>query len=266
MSIRQALVNLQAQSQTALIPFITAGDPDLATTSRILKALAAAGADLIEVGVPFSDPMADGAVIQQASERALAKGVHLTAVLEMIQQLRQEGFETPLILFTYFNPVYRLGLAAFASQAQAAGVNAVLVVDLPPEEAGDYLGILKQAELETVFLASPTTPPERLKIVDQASSGCVYYISRAGVTGARSEIAQGLKQDLQKLQAQIQQPVIVGFGISTPEQVRELAGQAAGLVVGSALVQRIADSPDPDTAVQVASDYIQELKAAMEAH
>lgn len=266
MSIRQALVALQAQSQTALIPFITAGDPDLATTSRLLKALAAAGADLIEVGVPFSDPMADGPVIQQASERALAQGVHLTAVLEMIQSLRQDDFQTPLILFTYFNPIYRLGLSTFASQAKAAGVNAVLVVDLPPEEAGEYLKIMQQAELETVFLASPTTPSERLKIVDQASSGCVYYISRAGVTGACSEMAQGLMQDLQDLQAHIQQPVIVGFGISTPEQVRELSGHAAGLVVGSALVQRIADCPDANTAVQAASDYIRELKSALEAH
>ncbi len=266
MSIRQALEALQAQSKTALIPFITAGDPDLATTPRLLKALAAAGADLIEVGVPFSDPMADGPVIQQASERALAQGTHLKAVLAMIQKLRQEGFQTPLILFTYYNPIYRLGLAEFALQAKEAGVNAVLVVDLPPEQALDYLKILKQVKLETVFLASPTTPPERLSIIEQASSGCVYYISRAGVTGACSEMSQSLKQDLQTLQSQLKLPVIVGFGISTPEHVRDLAGQAAGLVVGSALVKRIADSPDAETAIQIASDYIHELKSALEAH
>ena len=265
MSIRQHLQALSAAGKTALIPFITAGDPDLSTTAKLLPALSAAGADLIEVGVPFSDPMADGPVIQQASERALAQGTNLQGILEMIGQLRQTGFQTPLILFTYYNPIYRLGLEAFTAQAKAAGVNAVLVVDLPPEQASDYLLALKQAEIETVFLVSPTTPAARIEIINQASTGCIYYVSRAGVTGARQEMAVGLKQELQNLQARVAQPVIVGFGISTAEHVHSLAGQAAGLVVGSALVKRISDSHDPDTAIQIASDYIQELKAALEA-
>jgi tryptophan synthase alpha chain len=265
-SINQTLMGFRAEGRSALIPYLTAGVPDLATTARLLHALAESGADLIELGVPFSDPVADGPVIQRASEKALAQGVNLAQILALVKQVRSEGLETPLILFSYYNPIYHFGLDNFVRQAQAAGVTGTLVVDLLPETAGRYLAALEGEALETVFLAAPTTAPARLAAIDQASSGCVYYVSRTGVTGTREQVHTDLPATLAQLKSQLQKPVIVGFGISKPEHVAALKGAAEGIVVGSALMAIIENAPNPDAAVTAASELIRSLKHPLENH
>lgn len=257
--IRQTLDTLRAQGRSALIPYLTAGVPDLETTPRLLRALSEAGADIIELGVPFSDPVADGPVIQRASEHALNQGVTLPKILDLVAKARAEGLSTPIILFTYYNPVYRFGLENFAQTAQAAGVSAVLVVDLLPEAAVNYCAAMQAVGLETVFLTAPTTAPERLAGIDAASTGCVYYVSRTGVTGARTEMASNLREDLSALKSKLKAPLIVGFGISTPEHVANLKGAADGIVVGSALMLAL-ENKSPEAAIQAASDLISSLK------
>lgn len=261
--IHATLSKLQAQGRSALIPYLTAGVPTLEATAPLLLALEAGGADLIELGVPFSDPVADGPVIQQASETALANGIDLDKILAQLSQARREGLRTPVILFSYYNPIYRRGPAAFAQAARAAGVDGVLVVDLLPEAAGDYRTAMAEAGLETVFLTSPTTAPDRLPLIAQASTGCVYHVSRTGVTGARSEMAVDLGQQLRQLGEALNQPVIVGFGISTPEQVAALNGQAAGIVVGSALMAEIRPAGTAEQAAALALAFIARLKQAL---
>lgn len=257
--IRQTLDALRVQGRSALIPYLTAGVPDLETTPRLLRALSEAGADIIELGVPFSDPVADGPVIQRASEHALNQGVTLPKILDLVAKARAEGLTTPIILFTYYNPVYRFGLENFAQTAKAAGVSAVLVVDLLPEAAVNYRAAMQAVGLETVFLTAPTTAPERLAGIDAASTGCVYYVSRTGVTGARTEMASNLREDLSALKSKLKAPLIVGFGISTPEHVANLKGAADGIVVGSALMLALENKP-PEQAIQAASDLISSLK------
>ena len=235
MSLRKTL----RSGKTAFIPFIVAGDPDMAATEEILRGLAAAGADAVELGVPFSDPVADGVTVQKASERALASGTTLRGVLDLVLRVRAGGVTLPICLFTYLNPVFRMGYAAFAKEARAAGADGALIVDLPPEEAGEYLSAAKAAGLETVFLCSPTTTAERLKLVDESSTGFVYYVAREGVTGARAELPETLSQKLEALKAALKNPVAVGFGISTRAHVVQISGKAAGVVVGSALVREV---------------------------
>ena len=258
--IHQTLTRLREQGRSALIPYLTAGVPDLQSTVPLLLALEAAGADLIELGVPFSDPVADGPVIQRASEKALSNGASLGKILGLVSDARSRGLKTPIILFSYYNPIYHLGLERFARQARTAGVDGVLVVDLIPEAAQNYISCMRTSGLETVFLAAPTTQAERLAAIDEASSGCVYYVSRTGVTGVRSEMAGSLNQDLQLLRSRLRQPVIVGFGVSTPEHVRALAGHADGIVVGSALMAAIEAASTPEAALAAASQLISELK------
>ncbi|MGE0435212.1 MAG: tryptophan synthase subunit alpha [Planctomycetota bacterium] len=234
---------IRDSGRAAFIPYITAGDPSLAQTAVYLRQLAAAGADLIELGVPFSDPIADGVVNQQAAERALAAGTTLGGILDMVAALRADGFATPCIVFTYLNPLLRMGVDAFAERAAAAGVQGALVVDLPPEEADEFVPALHARGLDTVFLASPTTPPERLARVAAASSGFVYYVSRLGVTGERQALSDSLADEVSRVRAAVAPlPVAVGFGISTPEQAAAVAAHADGVVVGSALVKFLADA------------------------
>jgi tryptophan synthase alpha chain len=261
--IRQTLDNLRSQGRSALIPYLTAGMPDLATTPKLLFSLAEAGADLIELGVPFSDPVADGPVIQRASEQSLAQGTTLAKILELVAEVRAQGLTTPIILFSYYNPIYRFGLEAFARTAKAAGISGVLVVDLLPETATAYSQAMQAAELETVFLTAPTTKPSRLAAIDAASTGCVYYVSRTGVTGTRSEMADNLNTEIGKLKSQLSNPLIVGFGISTPAHVTNLKGIADGIVVGSALMAAIEAAPSPEAAITAAYDLISSLKAPL---
>lgn len=263
MSIRECLETIYASGRSALIPYLTAGVPDMPTSFELLKTLSAAGADVIELGVPFSDPVADGPVIQKASEQALANGVNLQQILELVSTYRQAGFKTPIILFSYYNPIYCMGLDAFATAAKAAGVTGVLVVDLLPEAAAKYISVMKTHQLETVFLVAPTTAAERLPVIAAASSGCVYYVSRTGVTGERSQMADDLPQRLNQLRQTLRKPVIVGFGISTPEHVKGLNHHAEGIVVGSALMSAIAQSPEKavKSAHQLIADMAQVLNA-----
>lgn len=241
--ITQRFQQLTEKRQPAFIPYITAGDPTLDATGRIVDALEAAGADIIEFGVPFSDPVADGVVNQEAAQRALRHNVSLRDILGLICQLRQRT-QIPLVIFTYYNPVLAYGLDAFAKDAQAAGVDGVLCVDLPPEEAMEYKRCLDEAGIATIFLIAPTSTPERVKLIAGNCSGFVYYVSRTGVTGERAALETSIKEKVDAIKANTRVPVAVGFGISTPEQAAQIASCADGVIVGSAIVRLIGELGD----------------------
>src|SRR5438552_15313039 len=236
--IRHTFAELNRSGRGGFIPFITAGDPDLATTELLLIELAAAGAVIIELGVPFSDPVADGEVIQRASERALRNGVTLRDALTCVARAKQH-VEVPIVLFSYFNPLLQFGLDRLANEAKQAGVDAVLVTDLIPEEAQSWTETLHQRELDPIFLVAPTTSDGRLARIAQQASGFIYAVSRAGVTGARDEMSRDAEALVKRVRAVSDLPVAVGFGISTPEQVRQVWRFADAAVIGSALVRQI---------------------------
>jgi tryptophan synthase alpha chain len=248
--IGDGIAHRRAGGRAAFIPFLTAGDPSLDRTVEAALALESAGADVLELGVPFSDPLADGPVIQRASERALARGVTLEGVLEVVRRIRERS-ALPLLLFSYFNPLLQRGLERLAKEAAAAGVDGVLVTDLPPEEAGDWIRVARAAALDTVFLAAPTSPPERLRRVAEASRGFVYAISRTGVTGERQALSDEARPLVERLRGLTEVPVALGFGLSTPEQVAEAASVADAVVVGSALVRFLEEEPEGDVGAQV---------------
>jgi tryptophan synthase alpha chain len=233
---------LRRDGRKAFVGFVTAGDPSLARTEEIARDLEAAGVDVLELGVPFSDPLADGPVIQRASERALAQGTTLARVLELVRALRRTT-ELPLLLFSYANPLTRYGLARLASDARDAGVDGVLVTDLPPEEADEWLTVARPAGLDTVFLAAPTSPPERLRRVADASRGFVYALSRTGITGEQDALSDEARPLVERLRALTDEPIALGFGISTPQQAAAAAAAAEGVVVGSALVRFLEQEP-----------------------
>jgi len=251
MSLRKTLQSARAEKRSAFIPFVMAGDPDLETSAEIILALQEAGAEVLELGIPFSDPVADGITVQKAADRALQSGTTLEKAFELLKTLRSKGLHIPVCLFSYLNPVFHMGYENFVKAARAAGVNGALIVDLPPEEAAEYLSAAKNGGLETVFLCSPTTSPARLKLIDDASTGFVYYVSREGVTGAQTSLADSLQQKLGQLRQSLQSPLAVGFGISTPEHVRALQGMADGIVVGSALV-RVVEEHTNKAAAEIA--------------
>jgi tryptophan synthase alpha chain len=248
--IGERFARRKAEGRPAFVAFLTAGDPSLERTVECAIQLDAAGADVLELGVPFSDPLADGPVIQRASERALGRGVALPQVLEAVRLIRRTS-ELPLLLFSYFNPLLQHGLERLAREAKAAGVDGVLVTDLPPEEAGEWIAHARAADLDTVFLASPTSPDERLARVADASRGFVYAVSRTGVTGERQSLSADARPLVEQLRARTSVPVALGFGLSTPEQVREAAAVADGVVVGSALVRFLEEHPGGDLGAQV---------------
>src|ERR1700704_1992347 len=229
---------LSSERRAGLITYITAGDPDLPRSAEILKALDRAGADVLEVGVPFSDPLADGPVIQRATERAIAAGGSLRASLAMIARVRPQ-VKAPIVVFSYANPMLRLGLDAFARQAADAGVDGVLALDLPIEEAAGFRETLRQAGIDTIFLLSPTTTEARIRAAAALGSGFLYGISRLGVTGARAEVASGAEALVRRLRAHTAMPIALGFGVSRPEHVAEVTRYADAAVVGSALVSGI---------------------------
>ena len=248
--IAERFARRKSEGRAAFVPFLTAGDPSLDRTVEIAVGLEAAGADVLELGVPFSDPIADGPVIQRSSERALARGVTLSSVLGAVRRIRARS-ELPLLLFSYFNPLLQRGLERLAGEAAEAGVDGVLVTDLPPEEAGHWLAAARGADLDTVFLAAPTSPPERLRRVAEASRGFVYAVSRTGVTGERQALSDEARPLVERLQGLTDVPVALGFGLSTPEHVAEAAQVADGVVVGSALVRFLESQPDGDVGAQV---------------
>ena len=234
------LSRFKKEKRAAFIPFVVAGDPSLAVTERMIDVLIEEGADLIEVGVPFSDALADGPVIQAASERASKIVSSMTQVLEFVLRVHTRHPKTPLILFTYYNPILSMGVEPFAQAASRAGASAVLVVDLPPEESLAYRESLARHGLKTVFLASPTTSPERLPLIAEASTGFIYYVSRTGVTGVQSELSQSLGKELTRVRGVTDQSLAVGFGISRGVHAQAVAQLAEAVVVGSAFVRLIA--------------------------
>jgi tryptophan synthase alpha chain len=228
---------LSFYKKPGLIVYVTCGDPDLATTRDIVLSAIEAGADVIELGVPFSDPVADGPVIQRASERALKRGTTLSQVLTLAAEVRQQAQSTGLVVFSYLNPILRMGIEKFCKVARHAGVDGVLVTDLPVEEAGEYLRAMDAYDLAPIFLAAPTSPDERLRRIAQASRGFVYAVSRTGVTGARQQLAADTEKLVRRLRRLTKLPVAVGFGISTAEQFAEVGRFADAVVIGSAIVE-----------------------------
>jgi tryptophan synthase alpha chain len=236
--IRDTFDELKRCRRGGFIPFITAGDPGLETTELLLVELAAAGADIIELGVPFSDPVADGPVIQRASERALRKGVTLSDALRCISNVKQR-IELPIVLFSYLNPLLKFGLDRLAEEVKRAGVDAVLVTDLIPEAVRPWVEAFHHHEIDLIFLVAPTTSDERLRRIAQQASGFIYAVSRAGVTGARSEMPRDAEPLVKRVRAASDLPIAVGFGISTADQVRQVWRFADAAVIGSALVSRV---------------------------
>jgi tryptophan synthase alpha chain len=251
------------EGRAAFIPFIMAGDPDLGTTASLLEALAAGGADVIELGVPFSDPIADGPVNQRAAVRALATGTKLSAILQLVARHRDK-LGIPIVLFTYFNPIHARGVERFAEQAAASGVDGVLCVDLPPDEGErEFIPAMREQGVDTIFLLAPTSTRDRVNKVAACSSGFIYYVSRTGVTGERAALPSELVRDVKKLRKRLGQPLVVGFGLSTPEQVAAVGEIADGVVVGSALVRLIEEKGGDPELPALLEDRVRELSAPL---
>lgn len=259
--IKQRFEELSQSGDLGLVAYITVGDPSLDASRRIVLAAAEAGADVVELGVPFSDPLADGPVIQRASERALAAGATLSGVIDLVGDIRRHS-QVPLVLFTYFNPVLQMGVETFAERAMSAGTDGALVTDLPPEDSGDYRNALRSRGLDTIFLAAPTTGDDRMRRIAAASSGFLYVISRTGVTGERDALADELPALLRRARIATTLPLAVGFGISLPGHVSVLAGLADAAVVGSALVAEVERSGTADEAAANVAARIRLLKQA----
>jgi tryptophan synthase alpha chain len=261
--IAAAFARASSEGRAALVAFVEAGDPDAATSARILEALFEAGADVVELGVPFSDPIADGVVIQRASERSLAAGGGLGPTLDLAAAYRAAGGAGALVLFSYSNPVLAMGEAEFAARARGAGVDGVLITDLPPEEGRRFAAILRSARIDPIYLLAPTSPRSRVRKAASLSSGFVYLVSRAGVTGARADLPPDLPELAARVRGDVGRlPVAIGFGISTPEQVAAAARLADGVVVGSAIVRAIEEaSASGSDAVVAASELVRRLAA-----
>ena len=257
--IAHTFATLRQERRTGLVTYVTAGDPDLDRSRDILLALDRAGADVLEVGVPFSDPLADGPVIQRATERALAAGATLGRVLDLVANVRP-AIAAPIVIFTYANPIERMGLATFTARAAAAGVDGVLTLDLPVEEAGAMRDRLDDAGLDTIFLLSPTTTTERIRRAAALGSGFLYGISRLGVTGARASLASDAEALVARIRPETALPIAVGFGISHPAHVAEVGRWAEAAVVGSALVGVIAQHGASPALVSSVMSYVQWLK------
>jgi tryptophan synthase alpha chain len=260
--IEQAFTRLRGERRGGMVTYVTAGDPDAETSARILIALARGGADLLEVGVPFSDPLADGPVIQRATERALAGGMTLGGTLDVVRTVRR-AVDTPIVLFTYANPVVRMDAAVFAREAKEAGVDGVLILDYPVEEAEPLRAPLLDAGLDPIFLISPTTSDARIRRSGELGRGFLYLISRLGVTGVRDSLATDVRALVARVRAQSTLPVAVGFGISSPGHVAQACASADAAVVGSALVQVIAEHGRAPDVAERAGEYVRWLKSAL---
>lgn len=256
---------LAEENRAALIPFITAGDPDPAKTVEIMHGLVKGGADIIELGVPFSDPMADGPVIQHASERALKHNISLNDVLDYVAAFRQDNQQTPVVLMGYCNPIEILGYEATVKRAAEVGVDGFLTVDLPPDEAEKFNALLRDAELDPIFLVAPTSTEARIQSIANAASGFIYYVSLKGVTGSSKAVAVDLDEKIASIRAHTDLPVGVGFGISDAESASRVAAISDAVVVGSALVSRLADKADkPETLADEAQQFMAELRTAID--
>ena len=263
--IADTFARLRADGRPGLITYVTAGDPDLPRSGDILQALDRSGADVLEVGVPFSDPLADGPVIQRATERALAAGTNLRGVLDLVAN-RRADLRATIVVFSYANPMLRMGVTEFARRAADAGVDGVLALDLPIEEAGAFRDTLERHGIDTIFLLSPTTTDARIAKAASIGSGFLYGISRLGVTGARERVASGAETLVRRIRAHTTMPIALGFGISRPEHVAEVAAYADAAVVGSALVAKIAEGGSAHELVARVEEYVRWLKGAAHAH
>jgi tryptophan synthase alpha chain len=260
--IKRRFSALKTKGEKALICFLTAGDPHLEKTREIILGMEAAGVDCLEIGVPFSDPTADGPIIQAASQRALKNGATLAGILDMIESLRKTS-EIPIVLFGYYNPIFRYGPERFAQNAKEAGVDGILVVDLPPEEAPELRQYTDPAGIDFISLIAPTTNTNRVKQIAAHATGFLYYISITGVTGTAKPQVQEVKKDVERIRKATKLPLAIGFGISTAQQAAEIAPYADGIVIGSALVKMIAENTQQSDLVSVVSQYAREMKEAI---
>ena len=260
--ISQTFDSLQEKGEKALIPFITAGYPDLATTEKLIFEIEKNGADLLELGVPFSDPMADGPVIQYSSERALQKGTTLKMILKLVKKVRLKT-DIPIILMGYYNPFFSYGLKRFAEDAKRVGVDGILVVDLPPEEAGDMITQAGKVGLDLIFLLAPTSNDERIDRIVKNTTGFIYYVSVTGVTGVRSTLDRDIRKQVERIKKITSIPIGVGFGISTPQQAKTIAKWADAVVVGSAIIKKIRESKSPKAMVSGVGKLTKSLKQAI---
>ena len=258
--IAEAFRNLRAQRRSALIPFVVAGDPNLETTLRIVQAFARDGADLIELGVPFSDPIADGPVNQRAAQRALAGGVSLPDVLALVREARKD-VQQPILLLSYYNPILQYGLTRFCIEASSSGVDGVVIPDLPPDESEELVASARRQGLDVIFLLAPTSTDERIEFVTKRASGFLYCVSLTGVTGVREHLPEDIRDLVHRIKGKTQLPVCVGFGISTPDQARQMAEIADGVIVGSAIVALLESSPGRPEHL---SGFVQDLRRAID--
>jgi tryptophan synthase alpha chain len=260
--IGEKFESLRAKNEKALIVYLTAGDPSLDVTKNLILGLEAAGVDIIEIGVPFSDPTADGPVIQAASQRALKTGTTLQGVLDLVAEIRRTS-QIPILLFGYFNPIFAYGVEKFAKATQKAGVDGVLVVDLPPEEAGELRVYSDAAGLDFISLVAPTTGKGRLKTILKTATGFLYYISITGVTGTAAPKIDDIAREVTKIRKLTKMPIAVGFGISNAAQAKEIGALADGIVIGSAVVKLIDENRNNSELVRIVADYTREIKNAL---
>ena len=264
--IERRFAKLREQGRSALVTFVTAGDPDAGTTGRTLGSLVGSGADIVELGIPFSDPMADGPVIQKASERALAGGMTLAGVLQIVREYRATDDATPIVLMGYLNPIERAGYAQFAERAAAAGVDGVITVDLPPEEAGDYLEAMRANGIAPVFLVAPNSDGDRIRLITEQAGGFIYCVSLKGVTGSASIDVEAVRDRVAAIRAATSLPIGVGFGISDAASAARIAAVSDAVVVGSALVGRMeALAATPGEIPAALAQFVRELRSAMDA-
>ena len=253
---------LNSHGRKAFIAYITAGDPSIESTIRLVKEFESNGVDIIELGIPFSDPIADGPVNQEAAIRALKNDVNLGQIFDALRTIREES-QIPIIFFSYLNSILSYGVEHFVNDAKDSGLNGALILDLPPEEAGDYKRLMDEKDLETIFLVSPITPPERIEIITHYASGFVYYVSQMGVTGERERVSESISSMVNKIRGHTNIPVAVGFGVSTPKQVRDISKYADGIIVGSSIVKRIGEKGTEPGFEKEIGNYVKTLTAPL---
>lgn len=261
--IAQKFSDLKKNNRKAFIVFIMAGDPDIKTTERLIYELIKDGVDIIELGIPFSDPLADGPTIQASSKRALAQGITLASAIKFVNKIRQK-VDIPLALLSYYNPIFRYGTKRFIKNCLSCGVDGVIIPDLPPEEGEDFFKFANNFGLATILLASPTSPEKRLKKITDLSTGFIYYVSLTGTTGAREKLPQGIIDNVRLIKSITEKPVCVGFGISTPQQAENISKVADGVIVGSAIIRNIEQNiTKADRLVEKAVDFVRALRQAI---
>lgn len=260
--VTEKFESLKRSGRKGFIAYIAAGDPDLETTRKLVLEFDRIGVDLVELGVPFSDPLADGVVNQKAAERALKSGTNVKKVLATVKQIRETS-DIPIILFTYFNPVHYMGIEQFVAEAADSGVDGALVLDLPPEESKEYKALMDMKDLCTVYLLAPTSTDDRIDLISRFSTGFIYYVSREGVTGMREKMSGGVDSMVEKIRSRSGSPVAVGFGISDPEMAAEVASYADAVVVGSAIVKKIEEKGDRPDLIEHVSKFVSQLVEAV---